>query len=598
MPTEPVDPAADATDANHATSADPAAVSRESDADADVDAAADPATDAAAVSRERGPDADPATAADPATDATDAAAVSREGGTDPGRGRLWAWLVGWVAGTVTLGSAEALAGITQRTGWAGGTPSPVLALGGAFIDRTPPWLKRLAIQLFDTNDKLALLIGMGIVIFAVTGFSGWLAAKNRRAGLVTVVAISALAGLAIGSRPNASAVDQIPLLVGTFLGLVCLSKLLDRLGQWRTAVSQAEVPLARRSFLGGMAGAGLLAVIGAGAAAALAQGVRAVQAGRASLRLPSPGGVRVSPAELVSITKPGLSPLITPLEDFYRIDTALATPQILPEKWSLRIHGLVENELRIDFAELLALPMVERMITLSCVSNEIGGDLVGNQVWLGHPIRELLARAKPLKDADMVLSMSADGWTAGTPLDALTDPNRDALLAVGMGGEPLPVNHGFPARLVVPGLYGFVSATKWVVDLEVTRFDRAQGYWTPRGWSAKGPIKTQSRIDIPRSLSTVKSGNVPVAGVAWAPHTGLTKIEIQVDGGPWQAATLGEGGSQDSWRQWSWQWSATSGEHELKVRATDASGYVQPETRTDVAPDGATGWHTIRVTVR
>jgi DMSO/TMAO reductase YedYZ molybdopterin-dependent catalytic subunit len=329
----------------------------------------------------------------------------------------------------------------------------------------------------------------------------------------------------------------------------------------------------------------------------VARAARAVQAGRAALRLPAPVGAGPTAAELASVDVPGISPMLTPPRTFYRIDTALSVPQVSPGDWHLRVHGMVEHELDLSFDDLLALPMIERLTTLTCVSNDVGGDLVGNQVWLGHPLRELLARARPLAGADMVLSTSADGWTAGTPLEALTDPGRDALLAVGMGGEPLPVEHGFPVRMVVPGLYGYVSATKWVVDLEVTRFDQAQGYWTPRGWAERGPVKTQSRIDVPRAGRTVRAGPVTVAGVAWAQHRGIERVEVRVDDGAWREARLAAGGTIDTWRQWTLTWDAVAGDHTLQVRATDGSGAVQTGEQAPPAPDGATGWHTVQVTV-
>jgi hypothetical protein len=257
---------------------------------------------------------------------------------------------------------------------------------------------------------------------------------------------------------------------------------------------------------------------------------------------------------------------------------------------------MVQREVRLGYAALTAGPLVERDVTLICVSNEVGGDLTGNARWLGLPIGPLLKQAGPLPGADMVLSASADGWTAGTPLDILTD-GRDALLAVAMNGEPLPIEHGFPVRMVVPGLYGYVSATKWVVDLEVTRFDRAQGYWTPRGWSARGPVKTSSRIDVPHDGARVQAGQAAVAGVAWAQHRGITRVEVQLDDGPWQAARLGAEATVDTWRQWVFRWDATPGHHLLAVRATDRTGSVQTGDQAAPAPDGATGWHTIEVDV-
>ncbi|PWU55017.1 hypothetical protein DLE60_28900, partial [Micromonospora globispora] len=292
-----------------------------------------------------------------------------------------------------------------------------------------------------------------------------------------------------------------------------------------------------------------------------------------------------------------LAPYVTRNSDFYRIDTALVVPQVDPETWRLRIHGRVRNEIELSFADLLARPMVERYVTLACVSNEVGGELIGNARWLGVPIKELLDEAEPEEGADQVVGRSVDGWTCGTPTAVLRD-GRDALLAVGMNGEPLPVEHGFPVRMVVPGLYGYVSACKWVTELELTSFADFDAYWVPRGWSARGPIKTESRIDTPRPRNRLTAGPVMVAGVAWAQHRGIRKVEVRVDGGPWREAALAPTVSADTWVQWSWRWDATPGEHTLQVRATDADGVTQTEQRRPVEPDGATGWHTVKVTVR
>jgi len=263
--------------------------------------------------------------------------------------------------------------------------------------------------------------------------------------------------------------------------------------------------------------------------------------------------------------------------------------------WTLKITGMVENEIEVGYEELLALPLEESTTTLACVSNYIGGDLIGNATWLGYPIRTLLAKAKPKAGADMVLSRSEDGWTASTPLEALID-GRNAILAVGMNGEPLPDEHGYPVRMVVPGLYGYVSATKWVVELKLTRFDQETGYWTTRGWSERGPVKLSSRIDVPRTDAGVTAGQVVVAGVAWSQHVGVTAVQVQVDDGPWNDASMADAISADTWRQWAWTWAATAGRHTLRVRATDAKGLVQTSVVRDVAPDGATGLHEISVT--
>ncbi|HET8780321.1 MAG TPA: molybdopterin-dependent oxidoreductase, partial [Agromyces sp.] len=275
----------------------------------------------------------------------------------------------------------------------------------------------------------------------------------------------------------------------------------------------------------------------------------------------------------------------------------LAVPAVDPSTWSLRIHGMVEREVTITWDELLALPLGESVTTLACVSNEVGGGLIGNAVWLGYPIRELLARAVPSADADMVLSRSVDGFTASTPLPVLED-DRNAILAVGMNGEPLPAEHGFPVRMVVPGLYGYVSATKWVIDLEVTRFDAASAYWTDRGWSERGPIKLSSRIDVPRGGQALTAGPITVAGVAWHQHVGIERVEVQVDDGPWEPAELAPAISIDTWVQWHYRWNAAAGTHTLRARAIDADGEVQTAKRQGVVLDGATGLHERRVEVR
>nr|WP_269329549.1 molybdopterin-dependent oxidoreductase [Kineosporia babensis] len=291
-----------------------------------------------------------------------------------------------------------------------------------------------------------------------------------------------------------------------------------------------------------------------------------------------------------------MEPFITPNADFYRIDTALSVPLLRAEDWSLRIHGLVDREITLTWAELIAADLVERDLTLMCVSNEVGGDLTGTARWLGLPLGPLLQRAGISAEADMVLSKSSDGWTASTPLEVLTD-GRDCLLAIGMNGQPLPLEHGFPVRMVVPGLYGYVSATKWVVDLEVTRFDRAEAYWSTRGWSQRGPVKTSSRIDVPANGADLAAGTVAVAGIAWAQHRGIQAVEVRIDEGPWQSATLGAEASVDTWRQWYLSWNAPAGSHRIQVRATDGDGAVQVEDVAPPAPDGATGWDSIEVSV-
>jgi DMSO/TMAO reductase YedYZ molybdopterin-dependent catalytic subunit len=278
------------------------------------------------------------------------------------------------------------------------------------------------------------------------------------------------------------------------------------------------------------------------------------------------------------------------------VDTALTLPQVSPHDWMLRIHGMVDHPVELSFDDLLKQPMLERDITLSCVSNQVGGRYAGNARWLGASLPALLRQAGVRSGADQVLSRSTDGFTISTPIETIMD-GRDSLLAVGMNGEALPVAHGFPARMIVPGLYGYVSATKWVVDLKVTRFATDKAYWTKRGYSEQAPIKTLSRIDVPRSFARVKAGRVPVAGTAWAQHRGIDVVEVRVDGGPWRRAQLAPVPGTDTWRQWVLEWDATPGSHRLEVRATDGTGAVQPQKRVPVIPNGATGWHSVAVTV-
>nr|WP_246002729.1 molybdopterin-dependent oxidoreductase [Nocardia tenerifensis] len=353
----------------------------------------------------------------------------------------------------------------------------------------------------------------------------------------------------------------------------------------------------RRRFLALAAGVGAVAVGAAVAGQWIGARLRDVVGDRTRFIVPRASAEAPVAGTGVAPRVPGLSEFVTANDRFYRVDTALQLPALTSGEWRLRIHGMVDRPLELDFTALRRREPVERMITMTCVSNEVGGDLAGTAVWTGYPLAELLAEAGVRAEADMLLSRSVDGFTAGTPVAAVTD-GRDALLAVGMNGEPLPIAHGYPARLIVPGLYGYVSATKWVVDLELTRFDRAKAYWTERGWAAQALVKTASRIDVPAAFATVEAGEVTVAGVAWAQHRGIDAVEVQVDDAPWQPAVLADEYSTDTWRQWTWRWPATPGTHTLRVRATDRSGMRQTDRRTPPFPDGATGWHSRVVTVR
>ncbi|MFE6969706.1 molybdopterin-dependent oxidoreductase [Isoptericola sp. NPDC057653] len=511
----------------------------------------------------------------------------------------WAALAGVVATGAGLALAELLAAFV------GPGSGPVVAVGGAVVDGVPGWLKDLAVSWFGTADKAVLLATMGVVSLAGAAFAGFLERRRPPWGAVLLGAVGVVAAIIAARRPGATVVWALPSLVGVVAAVVLLGALLRRVevwfaederpgGDWREAVD-------RRRFLQwtGVTAAG--AVLALGASRVVSAGGRVVAAARDAIRLPRPATAAAPLPTGVDFgapaTVPGLTPYVTPNPDFYRIDTALLLPQVDPGDWSLSVTGLVDQPFTLTWDELLALPLEEHYVTLTCVSNEVGGNLVGNARWLGYPVRELLARAGPQVGADMVLSRSTDGFTAGTPLEVLQDPGRASLLAVGMNGEPLPVEHGFPARLVVPGLYGYVSATKWVTELTVTTFAADQGYWTPRGWSARGPIKLSSRIDVPRPGADLPAGTVTLAGVAWAQHTGISRVQVRVDDGAWVEAQLAGTVGPDTWLQWRHDWDATPGDHTVAVRATDADGNVQVQAEAPPAPDGATGWQTIPVTI-
>ncbi|MFH5823640.1 molybdopterin-dependent oxidoreductase [Georgenia sp. AZ-5] len=501
----------------------------------------------------------------------------------PGRGGAVGTGVAVVAGAVAL--AELLTRIA-RSG-----PGPVEAVAEAFIDLTPPWLKDLAIGLFGTSDKLALGVGIALVVLALAAAAGLEERRRGWSGGVAVVLLGAVAALAAVSRPDGGPAAAWPVAVSALVGAAALVALTPR--------AAADVPAARQEAPGGRAVSrrgllgGAVALTAAALAAASVSRLLGGTAPVARLALPAPA-TRAPPAP-PDPTVDGLTPFRTPNAEFYRIDTAFVVPRVDPATWRLRVVGLVERETTLTLDELLAAPLTEAWVTLCCVSNPVGGDLAGNARWLGLPVREVLARARPLPGADMVLSRSVDGFTASTPLEVLTD-DRNALLAVGMNGTQLPAEHGYPVRLVVPGLYGYVSATKWVTELRVTRFTDETAYWTERGWSARGPVKTSSRIDVPRRRE-VRAGEVVVAGVAWAQHTGIAAVEVRVDGGRWRPAELATDVHVDAWRQWFYRWTATPGEHVLEVRATDRDGGVQTGERRGTAPDGATGWHRVEVRV-
>ncbi|MCC6270408.1 MAG: molybdopterin-dependent oxidoreductase [Microbacteriaceae bacterium] len=474
--------------------------------------------------------------------------------------------------------------------------SPLAASGALVIDFSPSWLKEAVIGLFGTADKIVIIVAVALLVAVLAALAGVVEATTPPWGRIIVVGVGAIGVFASVTRSDSSTLSALPAIIAAVIAVTVLVFLTRRSRAVDSATGVIERDVERRTFLisaGVAAGFGVVAALGGRLAAT---GIQAVDAARRIFTLPAPAVAALPVPVGASLNVPGLAALVTPNHDFYRIDTALIVPSIDPEQWSLKVTGLVDRELTLSFEELLALPLEESYTTLACVSNAVGGGLIGNALWLGYPIRHLLARAGPQAGADMVLSRSVDGFTASTPLSALTD-DRNAILAVAMNGEPLPPEHGFPVRVVVPGLYGYVSATNWLTELKVTSFANDAAYWTDRGWSARGPVKLSSRIDTPRASRSVTAGTVIVAGVAWSQHVGVSRVEVRVDDGRWEDATLAEAMSADTWRQWSFAWDAPRGQHTLTVRATDANGLLQTADYADVVPDGATGHHTVPVNV-
>jgi DMSO/TMAO reductase YedYZ molybdopterin-dependent catalytic subunit len=473
------------------------------------------------------------------------------------------------------------------------------AVGSAVIDLTPGPVKEWAIQTFATADKLALSVLVLAVIAMIAAVTATWETRRVPVGSAAIVVAGILGCAAVLSRAGATLADVVPTVVGTACGVAVLRLLTS--GRFTKAPDQAGTPdspdRGRRLWLVtlGFLGAGALSGVGG---AVLSRLLTSVSGDREAFALPR---VNVGAPPVPAAVQPrgvALPPFVTSNADFYRIDTALSVPQLSRSDWQLKIHGMVDREITYRFADLDRFEVVEKLVTLTCVSNPVGGHLISNATWTGYRMRDLLAEAGVHSDADMVLSMSIDGFTAGTPVDALTD-HRDALLAVGMNGQPLPTAHGYPARLVVPGLYGYVSATKWVVDLELTRFDQAEAYWTQLGWSPRGPIKTESRVDVPRSGQDVTRGPVTFGGVAWAQNRGVRAVEVRIDEGDWKPADLGASYSNDTWRLWSFEWQASQpGSHTVTVRATDNTGAVQTSVAADPVPDGASGWHTVSFAVK
>ncbi|MGI8899615.1 MAG: molybdopterin-dependent oxidoreductase [Nocardioides sp.] len=564
------------------------------------------------------------------------AAPSTGGDRHLGRGLLGA-AAGLLAGTAAVAASEAVTALLA------GVSSPLLSVANRAVDAAPRPLKEFAISTFGTADKPVLIGGVIATVALMAMAIGYIGLRLPRVAFAAFVLLSLVSTVAALTDRSATAGAGIRLLPAVTLLVVGLVALLLLLRPLRTPASSEEpggahaaasdsaaepepqlerrevldngkhrmivgdvlparvdgdrLPAAfdRRAFLQTAVAVG--AVAGAGGLVARQFGGAAATAGRAELSLPVPQ-VKAPPLpEGATLDVPGITPYLTPNREFYRVDTALRVPDVPIEGWTLRIHGMVDQELELSFEDLLQRRLVESRITLTCVSNEVGGEYVGNATWIGVPMKDLLEEAGIQGGADAILSTSADDFTAGTPLPVLLDEQRGALVAIAMNGEPLPLDHGFPARMVTPGLYGYVSATKWLVDLEVSRFADFKAYWTTRGYSAEAPIKTSSRIDVPRSFERVKAGRTAVAGVAWSQDRGIERVEVRVDDEAWQQADLATEDNINCWRQWVYRWDAEPGSHRIEVRATDKAGNTQTSEREPIAPDGSTGWHNVNVTV-
>ncbi|WP_344314890.1 molybdopterin-dependent oxidoreductase [Fodinicola feengrottensis] len=501
---------------------------------------------------------------------------------------------GLLSAAVALGVGQLVAVLT------GPATAPVSAVDQGVVVLTPEWAKEFAIRTFGENDKLALMIGTLLLVALVAMAIGMASGFRRELGIIGIGLFGLIGAFAaLRTIPNATFVVVAPSIAGGIAGAFALWWMIRRKKPEPVEMPTERTGLDRRGFLLAAGISLAVGVVGNGVGKFLVDQRYNVATVRAKLRFARPASPAPALPAGVDLKLPGLTPFSTTNSSFYRVDTAVVPPQINPADWQLRIHGMVDREMEISFAELVNRDLIERDITFTCVSNEIGGKLTGQARWLGVPLADLLREAGVRPGADQIFTTSADGWTCGTPTDAVMNtPN--AMLAVGMNGEPLPVIHGFPVRMIVPGLYGYVSGTKWIVDMELTTFATGpKPYWVQRKWKTTAPIKTMARIDTPGALVDVPAGQpVAVAGMAWAQTRGIEKVEVRVNNGDWQQTELAAAANNQTWRQWWWKWvPAGTGIQSLAVRATDGTGAVQTDQRADPFPNGASGWHTVAVNV-
>ena len=473
--------------------------------------------------------------------------------------------------------------------------SPVLAVGTAVINLTPTPLKVWAVRELGTRDKPVLIGSVLLGTLLLAGVAGLLARRRFAAGAVLLVALVAAAGAAALIQPAAGPLDALPALVTAAVGLAVLAWLLRGTPTQGSGASEApgSTDSSRRGFLIGASVVAVASVVAAGTGQLVIRARNRIS----DIALPSPR--RSLPALPAGLEEKydGISTFVTERSKFYRVDTNLTVPVVDVGSWKLTVDGDVDQEVTFTFDELTRMDVVEHDITLTCVSNEVGGNLVGAARWLGVPLRDVLDRAGIGNTrADQILSTAVDGFTISTPLQVALD-GRSSMVAFGMNGEPLPREHGFPVRLVTPGIYGYVGSTKWLAKLTLTTYDAQEAYWTRRKWATEAPIKLSSRVDTPRPLSTVDAGQQVIGGVAWAQPDGVDKVEVRLDGGEWQQAKLGPSGGVEYWRQWYLPWRAESGSHQIAVRATNRKGETQTTARSTPFPDGSTGIQEVVVTV-
>ena len=510
---------------------------------------------------------------------------------EPIPSRRAAAIAGVAAGAAALGGAELLAGLLP------GAASPIIAVGDLVIALQPPGAKQFVVDLVGEADKLVLNLFIAAVAVGITAGIGVLA--RTRPGVARIaIALGGILALGAGLRDSLSEPITTLLVAGSAVAIATwlLGRLL-RLASEAESPRAAEMPeWGRRRFLGTS-----IAVVGVAAASGL---VGRALLDRGRLNAVPQGGPIPAPAESApplpagaSLDVAELTPIVVPNRDFYRIDTALLVPRPDVTSWRLRVTGMVEQPFELTYDELTAMPLHEQYVTIACVSNEVGGDLVGNALWSGVRLKELLERAEISPAATQIVGRAVDGFTVGFPTAWAIADDREPLVAVSMNGEPLPADHGFPARLIVPGLYGYVSAAKWLTEIQLTTLEAFDAYWVPLGWAKEAPILTQSRIDVPRDGARVEAGAIAIAGVAWAPDRGVAGVEVQVNEEGWEPAELSVPISNATWVQFIRRWEARAGEHLVRVRAIDGAGEVQTDQKTRPAPDGARGHHTIRVTV-